>query len=121
MAIKMAPRRRPQGSSRAREGVGINRPPRFSMRNLGAIDKKIMAFFAFAAVLWLIAPSLQAALPARYATSNSSSPLGHLKFRKDGTFHISIFEDLHFGESEYSKYNPKNFFSSFSFLNSDQG
>ena len=26
--------------------------------------------------------------------------LGPLRFRPDGTFHISIFEDLHFGESE---------------------
>ena len=96
----MGPRQRLQGSPRAREGVGINRPQWFSMHNLGAIDKKIMAFFATAAVLWLIAPSLQAVLPTRYATSNSSSPFGPLKFREDGTFQISIFEDLHFGESE---------------------
>lgn len=96
----MVPPHRPQGSTRAREGVGINRPRRFSMLNLSAIDKKIMAFFAFAAVLWLIAPSLQAVLPTRYATSNSGSPFGPLKFRQDGTFQISIFEDLHFGESK---------------------
>lgn len=70
------------------------------MRNLEAIDKKIMAFFAFAAVLWLIAPSLQAVLPARYAASNSSSQLSPLRFREDGSFQISIFEDLHFGESK---------------------
>lgn len=98
-AGKMVPHRRPQGSTRAREGVGINRPHRFSVLNLGAIDRKIMAFFAFAAVLWLIAPSLQAVLPTRYAASNSGSPFGPLKFREDGTFQISVFEDLHFGES----------------------
>lgn len=105
----MVPPQRPQGSPRARESVGINRPHRFSTRNLGAIDKKIMAFFAFAAVLWLIAPSLQGVLPARYAASNSSSPLGPLKFREDGTFQISIFEDLHFGESKDFKYIPESF------------
>lgn len=98
-ARKMVPPHRPQGSTPAREGVGINRPRRFSVLNLGAIDKKIMAFFAFAAVLWLIVPSLQAVLPTRYAVS-SGSPFGPLKFRKDGTFQISIFEDLHFGESK---------------------
>lgn len=98
-AGKMVPLHRPQGSTRAREGVGINRPRRFSVHNLVAIDRKIMAFFAFAAVLWLIAPSLQAALPTRYAASNSGSPFGPLKFREDGTFQISVFEDLHFGES----------------------
>lgn len=94
------PRQRPQGSPRAREGVGINRPYRFSVHNLGAIDKILMAFFAFAAVLWLVAPSIQAVLPATFATSDGSSPFGPLKFREDGTFQISIFEDLHFGESE---------------------
>lgn len=56
----MVPRQHPQGSPRAREDMGINRLHRLSMHNLGAIDKRIMAFFAFAAVLWLIAPSLQA-------------------------------------------------------------
>lgn len=99
-ARKMVPPHRPQGSTRAREGVGINRPHLCSVLKLGAIDKKIMAFFAFAAVLWLIAPSLQAVLPTRYAVSNSGSPFGPLKFREDGTFQISIFEDLHFGESK---------------------
>lgn len=96
----MVPRQHPQGSPRAREDTGINRLYRLSMHNLGAIDKRIMAFFAFAAVLWLIAPSLQAVLPTRFASSGSSGLFGPLKFRDDGTFQISIFEDLHFGESK---------------------
>lgn len=43
-------------------------------------------------------PSLQIVLPRRY--SNSSASFGPLKFTEDGTFQISIFEDLHFGESK---------------------
>ncbi|KAK7708078.1 hypothetical protein SLS64_006900 [Diaporthe eres] len=66
-----------------------------------------MALFAFASALWFISPSLQAALPAGYATSNGSSPLGPLKFRKDGTFQISIFEDLHFGENAWDSWGPQ--------------
>lgn len=99
-APKVVPRQHPQGSPPAREDKGINRSDRLSMHNLGSIDKKIMAFFAFAAVLWLIAPSLQAVLPARDAGPNGSGLFGPLKFREDGTFQISIFEDLHFGESK---------------------
>jgi hypothetical protein len=78
----------------------INRSHRVSIPNLGAIDKKIMALFAFAALLWLIAPSLQAVLPTRFASSSGNDLFGPLRFREDGTFQISIFEDLHFGESK---------------------
>ena len=44
--------------------------------------------------------SIAAVLPACDAKYyNSSNPFGPLKFQTDGTFQISIFEDLHFGES----------------------
>ena len=44
--------------------------------------------------------SLAVILPASEAKyDNSSDPFGPLKFQRDGTFQISIFEDLHFGES----------------------
>ena len=44
--------------------------------------------------------SIAAVLPASNAKYyNSSQPFGPLKFQADGTFQISIFEDLHFGES----------------------
>lgn len=99
-AGKMVPTQRLQGSPRAREGMRINTSWRISMHNLGAIDRILMAFFASAAVLWLVAPSLQAALPSKFAASDGSSPFGPLRFREDGTFQISIFEDLHFGESK---------------------
>lgn len=33
--------------------------------------------------------------------TNSSNLYGPLKFKADGTFQISIFEDLHFGESMF--------------------
>lgn len=97
---KTVPRQHPQGSPQAREDTGINRPNRLSKHALGAIVKNTMAFFASAALLWLIAPSLQAVLPTRYVSSNDSGLNGPLRFREDGTFQISIFEDLHFGESK---------------------
>lgn len=90
----------PQGSPGPREAVGINKRHHFLLQILGIVDKKIMAFFAFAAVLWLTAPSLQAVLPATFSAHTSSDIFGPLKFRDDGTFQISIFEDLHFGESK---------------------
>ncbi|KAH6845730.1 Metallo-dependent phosphatase-like protein [Chaetomium sp. MPI-CAGE-AT-0009] len=33
--------------------------------------------------------------------------LGPLRFRPDGTFHISIFEDLHFGENAWDAWGPQ--------------
>jgi hypothetical protein len=78
-----------------------NRPlDRLSMPKIAEMNKEIMALFAFAAVLWLIAPSLEAVLPKRFGSSNGGGQLGPLKFQQDGTFQISIFEDLHFGESK---------------------
>lgn len=103
----MVPRQHPQESPRAREEVGINRLNRTSIHHLGAIDKKIMAFFAFAALLWLIAPSLQAVLPTRIVGSNDSGLYGPLRFREDGTFQISIFQDLHFGENAWDSWGPQ--------------
>lgn len=97
---KMVPRQHPQGSPQAREDIGINRPFRLSKHILEAFHKNIMAFFAFAALLWLVAPSLQAVLPTRFVSPNGSDLYGPLRFREDGTFQISIFADLHFGESK---------------------
>ncbi|KAL1881292.1 hypothetical protein Daus18300_001145 [Diaporthe australafricana] len=78
----------------------------------------MMAFFASAAVLWFIAPSLQAVLPTSYATSSSSSnPFGPLKFRDDGTFQISIFEDLHFGENAWDSWGPQQDINSVKVIN----
>jgi hypothetical protein len=47
--------------------------------------------------------SLQASLLTRRYTNSSCTPrrFGPLQFSQDGTFQLSIFEDLHFGESEY--------------------
>lgn len=44
------------------------------------------------------APSLQSAVGKRFAP---------LKFSKNGTFQISILEDLHFGESKLAMLFPK--------------
>lgn len=51
------------------------------------------------AVVGLAVPLAQFRLLA--SPNPSRSHFGPLKFRPDGTFHISIFEDLHFGESVF--------------------
>ncbi|KAK4463570.1 hypothetical protein QBC42DRAFT_265528 [Cladorrhinum samala] len=40
-------------------------------------------------------------------TPNSKHPFGPLRFHKDGTFHVSIFEDLHFGENAWETWGPQ--------------
>jgi hypothetical protein len=60
----------------------------------------IMQVWALASVAIVFAvPSLQIVLPRKYVNSSSTS-FGPLQFSDDGTFQISIFEDLHFGESK---------------------
>ncbi|KAJ0119667.1 calcineurin-like phosphoesterase [Diaporthe amygdali] len=113
----MESRQSPQGSPGPREAVDINKPRQFSLQILGVVDKKIMAFFAFAAVLWLIAPSLQAVLPAIFPAHTSSDIFGPLKFRDDGTFQISIFEDLHFGENAWDSWGPQQDVNSVKVMN----
>lgn len=44
--------------------------------------------------------------PKTYAPNNSSRSSRRLSFNQDGTFQISIFEDLHFGESETLPQTP---------------
>ncbi|RYP11885.1 hypothetical protein DL767_011288 [Monosporascus sp. MG133] len=48
---------------------------------------------------------LEAAVAKRYA--NSSNAFGPLTFKVDGTFQISIFEDLHFGENAWDSWGPQ--------------
>lgn len=50
----------------------------------------------------LIAASSLKLLASAEAVSKKELTNDPLKFNKDGTFHISIFGDLHFGESQYS-------------------
>ena len=53
---------------------------------------------AAAGLLTLVVPCLQ--LPtARY--TYTTEPYGPLRFKSDGSFQLAIFEDLHFGESEW--------------------
>lgn len=49
-------------------------------------------------------PPLLLQTPKRY--DNSSRATRPLTFNKDGTFQICIFNDLHFGESEYLLAEP---------------
>ncbi|KAL2870366.1 metallophosphoesterase family protein [Aspergillus lucknowensis] len=61
-----------------------------------------------AACASLAQASLQASLPGA---------LGPLKFSKDGTFQISIFEDLHFGENAWDTWGPEQDRKSVTVLN----
>lgn len=40
-----------------------------------------------------------------------------LRFTRDGTFHISIFEDLHFGENAWDSWGPQQDINSIAVLN----
>lgn len=70
-----------------------------------------MQSFLFAATLFsglsLAKPVVPTELPVRSSSSSSSSPrrrsdpTAPLRFNDDGTFQLSIFEDLHFGESTF--------------------
>lgn len=48
----------------------------------------------------LVATSLQASVKYRLTNTTGPDLTAPLTFGSDGTFQISIFEDLHFGESE---------------------
>ncbi|CAJ2507329.1 Uu.00g085150.m01.CDS01 [Anthostomella pinea] len=61
-----------------------------------------LALFA----MTLVAVPLQAATTAK-RESNSSGPSGLLTFRADGSFQISVFEDLHFGENAWGSWGPQ--------------
>ncbi|KAI8630246.1 Metallo-dependent phosphatase [Xylariaceae sp. FL1651] len=50
------------------------------------------------------------------ALSNSSS-FGPLTFQTDGTFQISIFEDLHFGENAWDQWGPQQDINSVKVIN----
>ncbi|KAI1505695.1 Metallo-dependent phosphatase-like protein [Biscogniauxia marginata] len=62
------------------------------------------------------------ALPAGVLTlaktyAINSSPFGPLTFKDDGTFHISIFEDLHFGENAWDQWGPQQDINSVKVIN----
>ncbi|KAI1340961.1 Metallo-dependent phosphatase [Xylariaceae sp. FL0016] len=47
----------------------------------------------------------------------NTSPLGPLTFKSDGTFHISVFEDLHFGENAWDQWGPQQDINSVEVIN----
>src|SRR5690348_670159 len=62
---------------------------------------RAFALAAFAATaLGLPRPGPGFASQSPLTGTQRQDGFGPLQFRSDGTFHISIFEDLHFGESE---------------------
>ncbi|KAL4868461.1 hypothetical protein BDV12DRAFT_209261 [Aspergillus spectabilis] len=68
-----------------------------------------------AAAALLVARVAQAqAQPAQTQLPNDFGPL---KFKEDGTFQISIFEDLHFGENAWDSWGPENDLKSVTVIN----
>ncbi|KAH9909586.1 Metallo-dependent phosphatase [Xylariomycetidae sp. FL2044] len=49
---------------------------------------------------------------------NASGPFGPLRLRPDGSFQISIFEDLHFGENAWDSWGPQQDINSVRVINS---
>ncbi|KAK5989196.1 putative inactive purple acid phosphatase 16 [Cladobotryum mycophilum] len=59
---------------------------------------------------WLVAVSHQTPLSPDQSTFNNPYPHpgpGPLMFNDDGTFQVSIFEDLHFGENAWDQWGPQ--------------
>ena len=70
-----------------RDGDGRQRRP--LRHNISAIFMALAGLVAFFKLVW----------PRRSEPSAADQAFGPLQFQPDGTFQISIFEDLHFGES----------------------
>ncbi|KAI5862972.1 Metallo-dependent phosphatase [Durotheca rogersii] len=74
--------------------------------------------FSTATFLWLTfavwAPEAKPLAKRYYNSTESSSPLA---FRSDGTFQISVFEDLHFGENAWDTWGPQQDINSVKVLN----
>jgi hypothetical protein len=69
-------------------------------------------------VTFLLASTPIKAWPAAKRYTNSSTPTAPpLQFSADGTFRISIFEDLHFGENTWDSWGPQQDINSVKVIN----
>ncbi|KAK8101895.1 hypothetical protein PG999_012269 [Apiospora kogelbergensis] len=71
--------------------------------------------FVLLAVAFFATLSLQRSV--RYARNESTDFTAPLQFRKDGTFQISILEDLHFGENAWDTWGPQQDINSVKVIN----
>ncbi|KAK3686992.1 hypothetical protein LTR37_019244 [Vermiconidia calcicola] len=69
------------------------------MLNIKRIACALLLAIAF--TLWSYRP------PEYFQTAVGNGGLGPLKFTSNGTFQISIFEDLHFGENAWAQWGPQ--------------
>ncbi|KAI0534920.1 calcineurin-like phosphoesterase [Xylaria digitata] len=76
----------------------------------------IFAAVTFGAAVFL-AVALEASPLANKKFSNQSNHLAPLTFRADGTFQVSIFEDLHFGENAWDQWGPQQDINSVKVIN----
>ncbi|KAJ5698707.1 hypothetical protein N7462_000712 [Penicillium macrosclerotiorum] len=63
---------------------------------------------SLALLTFFVSPSLQSAVAKQFAP---------LRFQKDGTFQISILEDLHFGENAWDSWGPEQDVNSVTVIN----
>ncbi|KAF4122834.1 hypothetical protein GMORB2_7141 [Geosmithia morbida] len=70
--------------------------------------RAILLLLSVAAVRMRVDSFLSGALFAGLVSrSPSTGQFGPLRFHDDGSFHISIFEDLHFGENPWDSWGPQ--------------
>ncbi|KAK4160275.1 putative calcineurin-like phosphoesterase [Cladorrhinum sp. PSN259] len=78
--------------------------------NSAISGRRILAIISTAFLFWVI---LFIALPERDSPfpllrpTPKDHPFGPLRFHEDGTFHICILEDLHFGENAWKPWGPR--------------
>ncbi|KAI8956774.1 Metallo-dependent phosphatase [Daldinia sp. FL1419] len=73
--------------------------------------------FYYIPVPLILFASILDAKPLAKEYVNSTGPFGPLTFKADGTFHISIFEDLHFGENAWDQWGPQQDINSVKVIN----
>ncbi|KAI4860560.1 Metallo-dependent phosphatase [Hypoxylon rubiginosum] len=73
-------------------------------------------FLAALATLACALSTLEAR-PLAKKFANSTNPFGPLTLKSDGTFQISIFEDLHFGENAWDQWGPQQDINSVKVIN----
>ncbi|KAK3346517.1 Metallo-dependent phosphatase-like protein [Lasiosphaeria hispida] len=76
-----------------------------------------MLFASVVRILDLVVLGRLSSVPWRKQASNGDQDSAPLTFRPDGTFQISIFEDLHFGENAWDTWGPQQDINSVKVLN----
>ncbi|KAI1360292.1 Metallo-dependent phosphatase-like protein [Xylaria arbuscula] len=77
----------------------------------------VLAAVVFGAAVSLAIPLKASTTANRYSASSQSNHFGPLTLRSDGTFQISVLEDLHFGENAWDQWGPQQDINSVKVIN----